>query len=550
MTITKRARDFLDKELFVDRSIVTFRSLSRELGIHVNDAKNELKSYYDAVRDDKEMPAVPTYLVSGELPALTASRRAETEAQQSGTAMDLDLEFEEDEQETDVVYQSRVLLVDASALNETMSQFVRIHSVHIYSLSPSRLQDAGLVCAPTFKVHEMDVKRGLQSLSIVGKITGPHVKLKAGIVHHTTASSSKTTLDAPSRTAPKAAAPTKAEQQSTKSKSLSDKKGQSSLTTLVKTEPKDKLKPSGKLDWFKAKEEKIPKLKQDSFTTIPGSLTNKKTELTKPPVLKDRAGFKAGGDVQKRGTKRKPHLGTDMESDSEASSAKAKSSAAVEWSSAKKGVISSDEDDEEAQVRMLGQRRLKRRSTIASDSETSLRAMMDIDDDEVDHVPRVSKVRPQPEEEESEEEDNRLEKETTAPPVTSEGEESEDIPAPPKKRKPRKVLPVGRNGVKKRRVIKSRTTTDAKGYMQTEDYSSYESVEEEDFETKAKTKGKVKETKKVSEPKVEEAKAKAKVVPKEENTGKPKAKPSPKTRGGAPKRGGLLNFFGPEKGKK
>jgi DNA polymerase delta subunit 3 len=35
----------------------------------------------------------------------------------------------------------------------------------------------------------------------------------------------------------------------------------------------------------------------------------------------------------------------------------------------------------------------------------------------------------------------------------------------PKKRREKKVIPVGRNGLKKKRVVKSRMTTDAKGYM-------------------------------------------------------------------------------------
>lgn len=81
---------------------------------------------------------------------------------------------------------------------------------------------------------------------------------------------------------------------------------------------------------------------------------------------------------------------------------------------------------------------------------------------------RVSRVRAQrEEEEESEEEGNEPEKEATAPPATSEDEQSDHVPVVLKKRKPRKVVPVNRNGLKKRRVIKSRTTTDAKGYMRT-----------------------------------------------------------------------------------
>lgn len=44
-------------------------------------------------------------------------------------------------------------------------------------------------------------------------------------------------------------------------------------------------------------------------------------------------------------------------------------------------------------------------------------------------------------------------------------EEEEDVKPQAKKRKSKKVIPVGRNGLKKRRILKSRTTTDAKGYM-------------------------------------------------------------------------------------
>jgi hypothetical protein len=45
-------------------------------------------------------------------------------------------------------------------------------------------------------------------------------------------------------------------------------------------------------------------------------------------------------------------------------------------------------------------------------------------------------------------------------------EDEEEVPkAKPKQRKPRKIVPVGRNGLKKKKVIRSRTTADEKGYM-------------------------------------------------------------------------------------
>src|ERR1700683_541236 len=66
-----------------------------------------------------------------------------------------------------------------------------------------------------------------------------------------------------------------------------------------------------------------------------------------------------------------------------------------------------------------------------------------------------------------------------SPPASLPNEEDQDVdmvtadekpkikPQPRKKKKPKKVIPVGRNGLKKRRVEKSRTSFDEKGYMGT-----------------------------------------------------------------------------------
>ena len=60
------------------------------------------------------------------------------------------------------------------------------------------------------------------------------------------------------------------------------------------------------------------------------------------------------------------------------------------------------------------------------------------------------------------------EDEETSPVRDEDEDEDEDDKPAPKKRKPRKTkasIPVGKNGLKKKRVIKSRETTDKKGYV-------------------------------------------------------------------------------------
>lgn len=78
--------------------------------------------------------------------------------------------------------------------------------------------------------------------------------------------------------------------------------------------------------------------------------------------------------------------------------------------------------------------------------------------------------------------------------------------------------------------------------LETEDYSSYESVEESEAQSEQPAKGKGKK-KVVEQPKTDE-----KSSSKEVQKSKPKAPPKAKV--AAAKRGSLLNFFGPDKGKK
>ena len=142
----------------------------------------------------------------------------------------------------------------------------------------------------------------------------------------------------------------------------------------------------------------------------------------------------------------------------------------------------------------------------------------------------------------------------------------DDEPAEVKKRKPRKkvekkVVPVGRNGLKKKRIMKSRMSIDAKGYMGrgflivdlrqrtegstpvTEDYSSYESVDEEE-ESEEPEKPKKKLTSKPSEPKLKrnasskDTKAPSKEIKKRASMG---GASSSKSVAG---KGNLMSYFG------
>lgn len=152
-------------------------------------------------------------------------------------------------------------------------------------------------------------------------------------------------------------------------------------------------------------------------------------------------------------------------------------------------------------------------------------------------------------------------------------------PKTTRKKKEKKVIPVGKNGLKKRKVMKTRKEI-KDGYMGrpclingrhdtnnntvTEDYSDWESVNEEDMEAtldppKRKGKGIAKASKIAKkEPEEEEDNLAATAGLSEESqqetaaptksTVKPPAKSSKRTSKGGQK--SLANFFGPPKAKK
>lgn len=156
----------------------------------------------------------------------------------------------------------------------------------------------------------------------------------------------------------------------------------------------------------------------------------------------------------------------------------------------KKGVILSDDEEEEApkparpKAAYRTAKTKKHSPGLDAAAESELRAMMDIDDGmktafgrarafgerskltvrssvSLDQVTRVSRT-------------VTASEPATTPPVSDvdmedheSGPAPEPVPVPTRKpqRKPKKQVPVGSNGLKKRRVVKSRMKTDDKGYF-------------------------------------------------------------------------------------
>ncbi|KAK0238974.1 DNA polymerase subunit Cdc27 [Armillaria nabsnona] len=472
---SKTVEDFLTKQLLIEKNIVTYRSLSRELRVHVNVAKNELAAYYGkAFMDSQDVAA--TYVISGIL-------KQETRHDED---MDVDAEEQEnvdsdgyDDEETESVTQCGFTVVGEGDLESAKLRYSQVDAIHIYSLSPSPILDGGFLCVPTEKLRQIDLEKGEELAKIVGKVMSKDIQQVDSSKRPTV------TRKAPS---PPVAGPSKL-------------KASDSLTEAASKPQNKKVQPakSGMLDWSKAKpkaakeERKETKVEAKPKQPLNPSIATKADEK---PVKKEETETLIKKAQPKRGTKRKSAsaLISDSEDDSSSSRSKPLPKKESEVKVKKGVVVSEDEDDDDMPriaTRKPSRKVYKAARQVDSDAERDLRAMMEVDDDHVIHASRdVQAVKK--EEEEEEEPSKQCDDDVDMA--------DETAPAPKKKRKEKKVIPVGRNGLKKKRVVKSRESIDAKGYMVTEDYSSYESVdEEEEPPAAAKAKSKPSKVNKVDE---------------------------------------------------
>ncbi|KAI0774334.1 DNA polymerase subunit Cdc27 [Fomes fomentarius] len=472
--------DYLTKQLYIEKNVVTYRSLSRQFGIHVNEAKNELARFF-ANSANSETRSFATYLVSGEL--FPTSRVKSSSATQTDDGMDVDSEpsgadmIEEGEE----VPTMTMTLVGENDLEHTKSKYARIFSTHVYCLSPSPLSDADHICGPSNIVYNADAKDAPTSSIALGRVVGPDVYV-GKVSKAPVASTSK----APEPVSRKPTLKAKVEDSPPRKSAEKTKEAEKPATVRPKA--------SGKLDWSKAKKpsdsdkNKVKVKKEESESP----LTKVKAEKIPPKTAQDAS----PQDDSKRGTKRKaaPPPVSDAEEqlkeEKRAPTPTKKEKGEIKLR--KNRVVSDDEDEGTSRAAAI-------QSVLESQQEASLRAMMDMDDSQVENA-SASRPPPRAEVLVPEDEDVVMASEPEEPPKSEPEEEEdeieieiEDTPKPkPRKKKEKKVVPVGRNGLKKRRVMKTRMFTDAKGFMVSEDYSEYESVDEEapEEETQKKTKGK------------------------------------------------------------
>lgn len=147
---------YLATEVISEQRAVSYRTLSRALKVHVNAAKCMLYDFHKNENKKKPGSVYATYILSG---VKTTSQPAKpTNGHTNGDEDDsmlpsspppfttsmMDPSQEEnggDEKERFTVPVTTVMLVREELLESTKAQYEKITSIHVYSLSPHRIQD-------------------------------------------------------------------------------------------------------------------------------------------------------------------------------------------------------------------------------------------------------------------------------------------------------------------------------------------------------------------------------------------------------------------------
>ncbi|KAG8874697.1 hypothetical protein FRB98_008300, partial [Tulasnella sp. 332] len=222
------ASDYLAKAISQNK-IITFRLLSRELSIHVNEAKNQLAAYHAATRSSSQ-PTYATFLLSGDVtivpnptePTLNTDSQDSAPPSTQPEASQTDIKVE-----VPARLERRITLAGESDVEIVKGQYSRLSCVHIYSISAAPIKDSVALAAPMERVRVIDGERGVDHAKKVGMTVVPNAKWSKPLAKAPTATKVKDEKSATS-SKPPVTAPPPAEKKKT------------SLLDWSKSKPKDK----------------------------------------------------------------------------------------------------------------------------------------------------------------------------------------------------------------------------------------------------------------------------------------------------------------------
>ncbi|KAI0466008.1 DNA polymerase subunit Cdc27 [Xylaria cf. heliscus] len=140
-------KQYLAQKILTEDQLVTYRLLSRALGVHVNLAKEMLYDFHKWQNDKHPGTLHATYIVYG-----TKSRPAQADGDVEMT--DSQMSDHVDAPFSELVPTYTLSLVGQEQLEGTLSQYDKVASIHVYSLAPHPVKDLQLLTDTARQVLE------------------------------------------------------------------------------------------------------------------------------------------------------------------------------------------------------------------------------------------------------------------------------------------------------------------------------------------------------------------------------------------------------------
>lgn len=313
---------FLTSCIQREKKLVTYRLLSRELRIHVDEAKEALAAYFESHKDKSDLDA--TYILIGNgafsEPGSEADAKVEGGQEQqeddklvgssstpsSSTAPArsfLDSRVTQ-RQTTANVARQVIRLVPASELQEARSSLEHISSCHIYSISPGKLRDATQLTAVQHDLHTqqkyLDTWQQTNRGAELGVIINPSIK------DNYDPSKAIPSLGAPSGPALSKSTTSNSSSARPQLKAEPDAKTLSTAKSTTTTQSASAGNKKAGLDWSRAKPKEEPK---------PAAVKQEAPSTTKRPSARKALLGSDDEDDDEDNSRRKPILVDDGDDD-------------------------------------------------------------------------------------------------------------------------------------------------------------------------------------------------------------------------------------------
>ncbi|KAI0910856.1 DNA polymerase subunit Cdc27 [Ustulina deusta] len=165
-------RQYLAQKILTEDQVVTYRLLSRALKVHVNTAKEMLYDFHKWQNDKRPNTLHATYIVYG-TKSRPVQQDQDVEMTDSQTSEAVDAPFSE------LVPTHTLSLVSQEQLQESLSQYNEVASIHVYSVAPHPLKDLQILTDAARQVLQVSTTDNVPNSSkVYGTVANPNVRKK------------------------------------------------------------------------------------------------------------------------------------------------------------------------------------------------------------------------------------------------------------------------------------------------------------------------------------------------------------------------------------